>query len=42
LSAASPQAEVPVPSLLYWVVPTRETEYSAPSTTTLWEIALIW
>src|ERR1700747_791765 len=40
-SAASPQAEAPVPSLLYWLMPSWETTCSAPSTMTLREIALI-
>jgi len=41
LSAARLQAAAPVPSLLYWRGPPYETTCSAPSTRTLWEIALV-
>jgi hypothetical protein len=40
-SAASPHAEAPVPSLLYWLVPPYETTCSVPFTMMLLEISLV-
>src|SRR5712675_3706842 len=40
-SAASPQAAVPAPSMLYRPVPRCETTCSEPSISTLWVIALV-